>query len=196
MEPREPVKENMGSGTGMGKLMPTCTQTHTQTHTHKHTHKHTAGHTHKHTHTANTHNTGTTRINQVLPTPITATRDASPHGCVRHPHGGLPHDGRTCPTSTSRWNLRAAAPEEVKIAVPLPYGFLLISSMASSKVATDVHDSTCRERREAQRYHNRTSVKHSSVACRGRVTVVRPSPACTRYVRGRRSPRRSPGCQG
>jgi hypothetical protein len=36
------------------------------------------------------------------------------------------------PTSTSFWKRRAAPPSLVKIAVPLPYGLLLISSMACS----------------------------------------------------------------
>ena len=57
-DPREPVKENMGRGTGMGTLTPIC------------------------------------------------------------------------PTSTSCVNLRAAEPELVKIAVPLPYLLLLINSIA------------------------------------------------------------------
>ena len=38
----------------------------------------------------------------------------------------------TWPTSMSSWNLRAAAPDCVKIAVPLPFGLALISSIASS----------------------------------------------------------------
>mmetsp|Transcript_20782 Transcript_20782/g.46535 ORF Transcript_20782/g.46535 Transcript_20782/m.46535 type:complete len:389 (-) Transcript_20782:258-1424(-) len=38
-----------------------------------------------------------------------------------------------CPASTSCTNLRAAAPERVKIAVPFPYGLALISAMASSR---------------------------------------------------------------
>ena len=40
-----------------------------------------------------------------------------------------------CPTSTSCVNLRAAAPERVKIAVPLPYGLALMRAMASSRVS-------------------------------------------------------------
>src|SRR5438132_198665 len=36
------------------------------------------------------------------------------------------------PTSTSFWNRRAAPPSLVKIAVPFPYGFELISSSALS----------------------------------------------------------------
>ena len=36
------------------------------------------------------------------------------------------------PTSTSCWNRRAAPPSLVKIAVPLPYGLLLISFRPSS----------------------------------------------------------------
>ena len=34
------------------------------------------------------------------------------------------------PTCTPRWNVRAASPLEVKIAVPLPYGLALIRSIA------------------------------------------------------------------
>uniref|UniRef100_A0A182V1R1 Uncharacterized protein n=1 Tax=Anopheles merus TaxID=30066 RepID=A0A182V1R1_ANOME len=48
----------------------------------------------------------------------------------------------TCPTSMSFTNLRAVAPLVVKMAVPLPYGLLLISSIASSIVSTDRHTST------------------------------------------------------
>ena len=36
----------------------------------------------------------------------------------------------TCPTSTLCWYFRAIAPEFVKMAVPLPYGFLFTMSMA------------------------------------------------------------------
>ena len=36
------------------------------------------------------------------------------------------------PTFTPRWKRRAASPLEVKMAVPLPYGLALTSSMASS----------------------------------------------------------------
>ena len=42
----------------------------------------------------------------------------------------------TCPASISFWNLPAVAPEEVKMAVTLPYSLSLISSMASSRVST------------------------------------------------------------
>jgi hypothetical protein len=42
----------------------------------------------------------------------------------------------TMPTSTSRWNLRAAAPERVNTAVPLPYSFALTKRMASSRLST------------------------------------------------------------
>jgi hypothetical protein len=38
----------------------------------------------------------------------------------------------TWPTSISSWNLRAAAPLWVKMAVPLPLGLALMNSMASS----------------------------------------------------------------
>ena len=38
----------------------------------------------------------------------------------------------TMPTSTSNWNLAAAPPSRVKIAVPLAYWLLLTSSSASS----------------------------------------------------------------
>mmetsp|Transcript_3812 Transcript_3812/g.9018 ORF Transcript_3812/g.9018 Transcript_3812/m.9018 type:complete len:212 (-) Transcript_3812:1100-1735(-) len=60
MDPREPLKLNMGSGTGIGTLMPTF------------------------------------------------------------------------PQSTSFWNFRAAAPDFVKRAAPLPYGLALVKAMASS----------------------------------------------------------------
>lgn len=43
----------------------------------------------------------------------------------------------TCPTSMSLVNFRAVAPFVVKIAVPFPYGLLLIMSMASSNVSTE-----------------------------------------------------------
>jgi hypothetical protein len=46
--------------------------------------------------------------------------------------------------------LRAAAPLLVKIAVPLPYGLLLIIVSASSSVSTDVHDSTWHDNTRAQ----------------------------------------------
>ena len=46
------------------------------------------------------------------------------------------------PTWTPRWNRRAASPLEVKIAVPLPYGLALISSIASSTVSTRSTDRT------------------------------------------------------
>ena len=46
------------------------------------------------------------------------------------------------PTLTPRWNVRAASPEPVKIAVPLPYGLELISLMASSTVSMRTTDST------------------------------------------------------
>ena len=39
------------------------------------------------------------------------------------------------PTSTSFWNLRAAGPERVKRAVPLPCSLLLIMATASSSVS-------------------------------------------------------------
>ena len=42
----------------------------------------------------------------------------------------------TWPTSISYWNLRAAAPEAVKMAHPLPYLEALVKAMASSSVAT------------------------------------------------------------
>ena len=42
----------------------------------------------------------------------------------------------TCPTSISYWNLRAAAPEPVKMAQPLPYLEVLVKAMASSRVDT------------------------------------------------------------
>ena len=38
------------------------------------------------------------------------------------------------PTWTSRWNVRAAWPLEVKIAVPLPYWLALTMSTASAKL--------------------------------------------------------------
>ncbi|MNF90283.1 hypothetical protein D3C84_728420 [compost metagenome] len=63
MEPREPVKEKVGTGTGIGTLMPTW------------------------------------------------------------------------PTSISSWKWRAAAPERVNRAVPLPFGLALISAMASFRVS-------------------------------------------------------------
>lgn len=44
----------------------------------------------------------------------------------------------TIPTSTSCWNLRAAAPERVKMAVPLPYSFAFTNWMASSRLSTCV----------------------------------------------------------
>ncbi|MCY1448411.1 hypothetical protein D9M71_650740 [compost metagenome] len=70
MEAREPVKENSGTGTGIGTLMPTW------------------------------------------------------------------------PTSISSWKCRAAAPERVKRAVPLPLGLALIRAMASSMVAACMTQST------------------------------------------------------
>ena len=42
----------------------------------------------------------------------------------------------TWPTSISYWNLRAAAPEAVKMAHPLPYLEAFVKAMASSRVAT------------------------------------------------------------
>ncbi|MDT4847129.1 hypothetical protein FQZ97_811780 [compost metagenome] len=48
----------------------------------------------------------------------------------------------TWPTSMSSWKRRAAAPDCVKIAVPLPFGLLLISSMASSMVSASAMHST------------------------------------------------------
>ena len=48
----------------------------------------------------------------------------------------------TCPTSTSRSNLRAVAPELVKIAVPLPYLFSLMIASASSRVSALMTTST------------------------------------------------------
>ena len=41
----------------------------------------------------------------------------------------------TMPTSTSFWNLRAAGPERVKRAVPLPCSLLLMMATASSSVS-------------------------------------------------------------
>ncbi|MNP04704.1 hypothetical protein D3C76_966280 [compost metagenome] len=70
MEPREPVKENSGTGTGIGTLMPTW------------------------------------------------------------------------PTSISSLKCRAAAPERVNRAVPLPFGLALISSMAWSRVSACTTQST------------------------------------------------------
>ena len=40
------------------------------------------------------------------------------------------------PTSTSDWKRRAAAPELVNSAVPLPCSLALMSAMASSRVST------------------------------------------------------------
>lgn len=40
------------------------------------------------------------------------------------------------PTSTSDWNLRAATPERVKSAVPLPCSLLFTRAMASSRLST------------------------------------------------------------
>ena len=48
----------------------------------------------------------------------------------------------TMPAFTSNWNWRAAPPSRVKIAVPLPYGFSLISLTASSYVLTRTTVST------------------------------------------------------
>ena len=70
MEPREPVNENSGTGTGIGTLMPTW------------------------------------------------------------------------PTSISSSNRRAAAPDWVKIEVPLPLGLALIRAMASSMVSAEAMHST------------------------------------------------------
>jgi hypothetical protein len=42
----------------------------------------------------------------------------------------------TWPASISCWKRPAVAPERVKMAVPLPYSFALIMSMASSMVST------------------------------------------------------------
>jgi len=42
----------------------------------------------------------------------------------------------TWPASISRWKRPAVAPERVKMAVPFPYSFLLMSSIASSMVST------------------------------------------------------------
>ena len=48
----------------------------------------------------------------------------------------------TWPTSISYWNLRAAAPEEVKMAQPLPYMEALVKAMASLSVDTFTHSNT------------------------------------------------------
>ena len=47
----------------------------------------------------------------------------------------------TMPTSTSFWNLRAAGPERVKRAVPLPCSLLLMMATASSSVSAYMTDS-------------------------------------------------------
>ena len=46
------------------------------------------------------------------------------------------------PTVTARWNVRAASPEDVKIAVPLPYGLALTRAIASARSATRITTST------------------------------------------------------
>ncbi|MCY1308114.1 hypothetical protein D9M70_580990 [compost metagenome] len=48
----------------------------------------------------------------------------------------------TWPMSISSWKWRAAAPERVKMAVPLPLGLALISSIASSRVLAAITQST------------------------------------------------------
>ena len=48
----------------------------------------------------------------------------------------------TCPTSISVWNLRAAVPLRVKIAVPFPYRFSFTSAMASSRESTCMQERT------------------------------------------------------
>ena len=54
----------------------------------------------------------------------------------RHRHGNGHVDAHHADFASS--NRRAASPEFVKIAVPLPYGFLLTSSMASSSESTRI----------------------------------------------------------
>ena len=48
----------------------------------------------------------------------------------------------TWPTSISYWNLRAAAPDDVKMAQPLPYTEALVKAIASLRVATFTHSNT------------------------------------------------------
>ncbi|MNE97547.1 hypothetical protein D3C80_1959160 [compost metagenome] len=48
----------------------------------------------------------------------------------------------TWPTSISSWKWRAAAPERVNRAVPLPLGLALMKAMASSRVAALTTQST------------------------------------------------------
>ena len=96
------------------------------------------------------------------------------------------------PTLTPRWNRRAASPLDVKIAVPLPYGFALISAIASSTesaaddrehraedlLAVDVHlGVTFVDERRADEEAVLVPVDHESAAVDGEPRRLDPHPS-------------------
>ena len=73
----------------------------------------------------------------------------------------------TMPTSISFWYLRAAGPDLVKMAVPLPWGLLFTKAMASSS------DSVCKIALQKANIHTSSAVKAAHAFCKH---AVAPEP--------------------